>query len=105
MRKTAKNTQTDGSENFPTITVRWADHWQDEGDYTLEEIKKKATPYYGKWTGRLILETKQVIVLAGNSWEPRPDNDENEETFSEPMYIMKRLITYRSDKDGGKKEK
>lgn len=85
--------------DYPTITVRWADHWQDEGDFTLDEIKKKATPYIGKWTGRLILETKQMIVLAGNSWEPRPENDEDEETFSEPMYIMKRSILYRSDRD------
>jgi hypothetical protein len=101
LSKTAKNTQTDGSEeDFPLITVRWADHWQDEGDFTLEEIKKKATPYIGKWSGRLILETKQMLVLAGNSWEARPDNDEDEETYSEPMYIMKRAIIYRSDRDG-----
>ena len=90
------------SEEFPIITVRWADHWQDEGDFTLDEIKKKATPYIGKWRGALIFENKQMIVLAGNSWEPRPDNDEEEETFSEPMYIMKRSIIYRSDRDAKK---
>lgn len=94
----------DESDNFPTITVRWADHWQDDGDYTLEEIKKKAKPYYGEWTGKLLLETKQVLVLGGNMWEARPDNDEDEPTWSEPMYIMKRSIVWRSDKNGSKKE-
>lgn len=105
MKKTANATQNDGSEDYPLITVRWADHWQDEGDYTLEEIKKKATPCIGKWRGALIFENKQMIVMGGNGWEPREDLDENEETFSEPMYIMKRSIIYRSDRDGGKEKK
>jgi len=86
-------------DEYPVITVRWADHWQDEGDFTLSEIKGKAKPYIGEWTGRLILDTKQMIVLGGNKWEARPDNGEDEDTWSEPMYIMKKSIIYRSDKD------
>jgi hypothetical protein len=94
----------DLDELFPTISVRWPDHWQDEGDFTLEEIKKKATPYFGRFTGRKVLENKQMIVIAGNVWEPKEADEEY--TFSEPMYIMKRTITHRSDKDGStKKEK
>lgn len=88
----------DEKSNFPTITVKWADHWQDEGDFTLEQIKRKATPCYGEWTGKLLLETKQMLVLGGNKWIARPDNDEEDDTWSEPMYIMKRAIVSRSDK-------
>ncbi len=87
--------------DFPVITVRWADHWQDEGDFSLEQIKEKANTYYGNWTGKLVLETKQMLVLVGNTWDARPENDEPEDSYSEPMYIMKRSITYRSDRDGG----
>ena len=84
--------------DYPLITVIWADHWQDEGDFTLSEIKSKTKPYIGEWTGKLILETKQMVVLGNNKWEARPDNSEMEDTWSEPMYIMKRSIISRSDK-------
>lgn len=90
------------NKGYPLITVVWADHWQDEGDFTLSEIKAKATPYTGEWTGRLIFENKQMVVLGNNKWEARPDNDENEDTWSEPMYIMKRAIIFRSDKRSAK---
>ena len=85
-------------KDYPLIEVEWADHWQDEGDFTLDEIKKKTKPYIGRWSGRLILETKQMIVIGNNKWDARPDNDEDEDTWSEPMYIMKKSIISRSDR-------
>lgn len=81
---------------FPTITVRWADHWIDNGDQSLKDVIKEAKPLYGNYTGFLVFENKQVIVLCSNYWEGEEGEDIE---VSDPMYIMKRSITYRSDRE------
>lgn len=80
---------------FPTITIRWADHWIENGDQDLKDVIKEAKPMYGNYTGFLVFENKQVIVLCSNYW----DGTEGEDlSVSDPMYIMKRAVVYRSDK-------
>ena len=81
---------------FPTITVRWADHWIENGDQDLNEVCKAAKPMYGNYTGFLVFENKQVLVLCSNWWEGAKNETP---TVSDPMYIMKRSITYRSDRN------
>ena len=76
--------------DYPLISVKWADHWNETGDFTVEEIKNKAKPYYGEYAGYLVEENKQMIVLCSNIWE----NGE----VSDPMYLLKRCIVSRSDK-------
>lgn len=83
------------SSKFPTVTVRWADHWIDNGDQSLKDVIKEAKPMYGNYTGFLVHENKQVIVLCSNYWE----GEEEDAEVSDPMYIMKRSITYRSDRE------
>lgn len=82
-------------DDYPEITVRWADHWIDYGDHTLEDIQNNLTPLYGKYKGHLVGESKQMIAICANIWE----EEKGEANFSDPMYIMKRAITYRSDRD------
>lgn len=79
---------------FPTITVKWADHWVDPGDADLKSVIQEAKPLYGNYTGFLVFENKQVIVLCSNYW----DSDDDSIEVSDPMYIMKRCIVSRSDK-------
>lgn len=79
--------------NFPTITVKWADHWVENGDLDLKDVIKEAKPLYGHYTGFLVFENKQVIVLCSNVWEGEDDVE-----VSDAMYIMKRAVVSRSDK-------
>jgi len=72
------------------ITVKWADHHVSYGDYSLEEIKALAQPYYGEYSGLLVNEDKQTITICSNKWE--------DGQYSDPMVIMKRCIVSRSDK-------
>jgi len=81
-------TETNGK--YPLIKVKWADHWHETGDFTPDEIKGKAKPYHGEYAGYLVEDNKQMIVLCSNVWE----NGE----VSDPMYIMKRAIVWRSDR-------
>jgi hypothetical protein len=74
---------------FKRITVRWADHWVDYGDSTLSNIKENSKPVYGNYTGYLVYENKQMIVICANIW----DGEDGEANFSDPMYIMKRCVT------------
>ena len=74
----------------PLIKVKWADHWIDNGDFTLDEIKEKAQPYYGEYAGLLVYENKQMLIWSSNVWE--------DGSFSDPMMLMKRCIVERSDK-------
>lgn len=77
---------------YPQIEVEWADHFFDSEDNTLEEIIETAkNPYMGKYTGYLVHENKRMLVLCANVWE--------DGTLSCPMYIMKKSITNRSDKN------
>lgn len=80
---------------YPLITVKWADHWIDYGDHSLEHIKNNLTPYMGNYSGHLVGESKQMIAICANVWE----GEDGEANFSDPMFIMKRGIMYRSDKD------
>ena len=82
-------------DKYPLIKVRWADHWIHREDLTLDEIKENLDAMYGSYAGHLVAESKQVVVICSNVWE----GDEGEAIFSDPMYIMKRAIVYRSDKD------
>ena len=79
---------------YPLITVRWADHFFCEEDMSLEEIRKEAKgPLIGEYSGFLVDENNRMIVLASNVWV-----GDEEESISPTMYIMKKAITYRSDK-------
>ena len=77
-------------DSYPLIKVVWADHWVDQGDFDLDDIKEKAKPYYGEYAGYLVVENKQMLVLCSNIWENGQQSD--------PMYIMKRCIVSRSDR-------
>jgi hypothetical protein len=84
-------------DKYPQITVKWADHYQDEDDVSLDFIKEKASDpenYIGDYTGRLVFENKRIIVICANVW----NGEEGDDNFSSPMFIMKKSITYRSDK-------
>lgn len=74
----------------PLIKVIWADHWQDAGDFTLEEVIEKAQSYCGEYAGFLVYEDEEMLVIAGNVWE--------DGSISDPMYIMKSCIINRSDR-------
>jgi len=86
---------------FERIEARWADHWVNPGDHDLKDVIAWAKPMYGNYTGYLVFENKQVIVLCSNWWDPEEGEDI---VVSDPMYIMKRAIVYRSDRDGGKEK-
>jgi len=77
-------------DSYPLIRVKWADHWHETGDFSIEDIKKNAKPYHGEYAGYLVCETKQIVVLCSNVWE---NGD-----VSDSMYIMKRAIIWRSDR-------
>ena len=80
---------------YPLITIRWADHFFHSEDLDLEEIIKKAKePIVGEYTGYKVHESKQIVVLASNIWEETPT-----EGISPTMYIMKKAIVFRSDKE------
>ena len=76
---------------FPVIEVEWDDHWIENEDMSLEQIKKECRPMVGKYAGYLVHETKQMLVIASNIWE-------EEGEFGPTMYIMKRSIIKRSDR-------
>jgi len=79
---------------YPLITVRWADHFFCEEDLSLQDIKKEAAgPLIGEYSGYLVEENKRMIVLASNIWE-----EDIEASISPTMYIMKKSIVFRSDK-------
>lgn len=80
---------------YPIITVKWADHFFCEEDMSLKEIIKEAKgPLIGIYTGHLVYENKRMLVLASNIWEADQD-----ESISPTMYIMKKSIVSRSDKE------
>ena len=80
---------------YPLITVKWADHFFCSEDMTLDEIKESgAKPLIGKYSGHLVFENKRMIVLASNLWE-----EDTDDAIGPTMYIMKKSIVYRSDKD------
>ena len=80
---------------YPVITVRWADHWEEDGEFSLEDIKKNLKPYYGHFSGHLIAESKQMVAMCANVWE----DGEGGWSYTDPFFIMKKSITSRSDKD------
>jgi len=81
--------------NYPLISVKWADHFFCEQDMTLKEIEEtNSDPLIGEYSGFLVAENQRMIAIASNIWE-----DDIEEAISPTMYIMKRAIIYRSDKD------
>lgn len=86
----------DDKQKFTTITVKWADHWVDAGDGNIKEVIAEAKPMYGNYTGFLVHENKQVIILCSNYW----DDEDDGLIVSDPMYIMKKAIVSRSDKVG-----
>lgn len=53
------------------VRVKWADHWEITGhEMTLDEIKKECSkPKIGKARGVVVLNNRQVVVLASNHWE------------------------------------
>jgi len=84
-------TTTAPSKEYPSVRIKWADHWTDTGDTTLEAIKEKARPYYGEYVGLLAYENKQMVVLCSNVWE---NGD-----LSDAMFLMKKCIVERSDRE------
>ena len=83
------------ASKYPLITVKWADHFFCEEDLSLEDIKKEAKgPLVGEYSGYLVEENSRMIVLASNVWV-----GDEEESISPTMYIMKRAIVFRSDKN------
>ena len=81
--------------NYPLVTVKWADHFFCEEDLSLEDIKKEAKgPLIGVYSGYLVFENRRMLVLASNIWE-----SEQTESISPTMYIMKKSIVSRSDKE------
>lgn len=82
-----KKTRGGGTTKYPIVEVKWADHWIDHGDSTMEEVMENLKPYYGEFIGYEIGNNKQMVALAANIWE----NGEP----SEVMYIMKRAIVSR----------
>lgn len=81
-------------DKYPSIEVKWADHWVEYGDQELSWIKEKADAIYGEYVGRKVYENKQILVICSNVWE----GVDGEANFSDPMFIMKRCIVERSDK-------
>ena len=79
---------------YPIISVKWADHWIEYGDCSLEFIQKNLKSYDGNYSGHLVGESKQMICLCANVWE----GEDGEDNFSDPMFIMKKAIISRSDK-------
>jgi hypothetical protein len=77
-------------KGYKLIEVEWADHWVNHGDFDYADIVKDAKPMYGKYTGYLVYENKQVVVLCSNVW--------SEGEVSDPMFIMKKAIVSRSDR-------
>lgn len=81
--------------NYPVITVKWADHFFCEQDMTLEEIQVAGKDaLIGEYSGYLVDENQRMIAIASNIWE-----DDHESSISPTMFIMKRAIVYRSDRD------
>ena len=82
-----------GTHKYPLIEVQWADHFFDKDDCELEDVIKEAkNPYMGSYAGYLVHENKRMLVLCANVWE--------DGTVSCPMYIMKKAIVSRSDRNG-----
>lgn len=81
-------------KEYPLIEVTWDDHWIDNEDVSMDYIKKECKPYVGRYAGYLIHETKQMLAIASNIWQ-----GDEEEKYGPVMYIMKRSIKSRSDKE------
>lgn len=78
-------------KSYPTVTVKWADHWCERGDFDIEHIEEHVkNAYIGEFTGKLVAESKQMVAIVSNVWD--------DGSVSDPMYIMKRAIMERSDK-------
>jgi hypothetical protein len=95
----SRKKEPESKKHFKTIEVKWADHWVNPGDHSLKDVIEDAKPMYGNYTGYLVHENKQVIILCSNYWDEEEDGDV---VVSDPMYIMKRTIVYRSDRDAKK---
>lgn len=76
---------------YPLIEVEWADHWIENEDISIEKAITDTKPMVGKYSGYLIHETKQMLVIASNIWEETKE-------CGPTMYIMKKSIIRRSDK-------
>ena len=75
------------THKYPRCTVTWADHSIEYGDFPIEDIKKMGKqPYYGEYSGYLVGNFKQVIIICTNIWE--------DGQVSDPMRIMKRSIIH-----------
>ena len=84
-----RNTLT---HNYPVVEVEWDDHFFNSGDLPLDEIINDSTePYKGSYVGYLVHENKKILVLCANIWQTGE--------LSCPMFIVKKLITKRSDKE------
>lgn len=71
--------------DYPKVSVVWADHWCERGDFEVEDVVENVkTPYMGEYTGYLVGESKRMIAIASNIWD--------DGGVSDPMYIMKRAI-------------
>jgi len=86
--------------DYPNIVVKWLDHWEtDEDGVNIEEAIRAADEgeFLGVFHGALIAETfpnhktKGMLCLTSNVWA--------DGTCTRPMYISKKCIVYRSDKD------
>lgn len=83
------------TDQFPIVTVEWADHYSDFQDVYSEKDAKELVDdlCIRKSTGHLIAEGQRQIMLAGTV-----DYEEGEYTFSEVFVCMKRAILKRSDR-------
>lgn len=70
------------------ITITWVDHYQENGDFTVDEISRIARDnMVGTYCGFLVYENDEFVVISNNIWE--------DGSISDPMFIMKRAIIKR----------
>jgi hypothetical protein len=95
----SKKKRSSLTHKYPTIRVKWQDHWENDDDGVRIEDAIRDTldgEFIGEFSGALLAETfpkqktKGMICLTSNIWA--------DGTCTRPMYISKKCIIYRSDK-------
>lgn len=73
----------------PAFTCKWLDHWFDDQVIDPKDLKK-VKPMEHTTHGFKVSENKQMLVICQTAQE--------DGRYGECIYIVKKLITYRSDK-------
>lgn len=87
--------------NNTPFTVKWLDHYFDDAEVAVKDLKK-VKPMEHTTHGHLVFENRQMIVVCQTAigavdGAASPQGAEDGR-FAECVYIIKKLITYRSDK-------